>query len=260
MQILSGVQSLLSALFGRSQRAIVGTNDGGQGPARIDKTNELIVENLWNSLHELAIEGSLYTVQNATPWTGVVLTPATQTTYSQTAGIFSVYNQDTQPSLGGTGRDLIPLWLKFIITAAGTAGTYDHYAGILDKQVLGSGGTVAPTGVNQNPNYPQNDTCGVFQVGVVTLATATSQARYTGQIPGRQAAAPAFVVGDEITFVFGGIERVEAQANIATTAANIVYHLPAVVVPPGWSWALIEFMTARTGAQSALFEFGYVVR
>lgn len=260
MQILSGVQSLLSGLFGRSQRALVGTNDGGQGPARLDKTNELLVENLWNSLHQLSVEGSLYVAQNATPWTGVTLTPATQTSYAQTAGIFSVYNQDVNPSLGGTGRDLIPLWLKFVITAAGTAGTYDHFAGILDKGVLGSGGTVQPTGVCQNPNYPANDTCGSFQVGVVTLATASSQARYSGQIPGRQAAAPAYIVGDELTFVFGGVERVEAQSNIATTASNIVYHLPAVVVTPGWSWALMEFMTARSSAQSALFEFGYVVR
>jgi hypothetical protein len=260
MKLLSGVQSLLSGMFGRQASNISTSNDGDQGPVRLDRRNEVFTCNLWNSLHALAVEGSLMVAQTATPGTGITLTSATGTSFGATQGIFAVNNLDTLPSVGSSGRDVIPLWLKLVITAAGTAGTDDHFAGVLDFGRRASAGTATLVGRPANPSYPNTDSVAEIIAGVPTLATATSAARYLGRIEGRKAAAPAYIVGDTVTLLFGAVEAVQAQAITPTSAIGLVLHLPAVVIPPGWSFALLEWMTARSAAQSAEIEFGYVVR
>lgn len=257
---LQTTQNLENGILSRSRLNIAPTPDGRYGPVRLDRTNEMIVENLWNSLHQLAIEGSLYVATTPTPGTGITLTSATGTTYSATQGIFAVNNLDSLPSLGNVGKDIIPLWLKLIITAAGTAGTDDHFASVLDQGVRASGGTATLTGKNVNPNFAANDVIAQIIAGVPTLAAATGNVRILGRAEGRKAAAPAYIVGDVVTFLFGAVEGVQAQAITPTTAIGLVLHLPAVIIPPGWSWALLEWMTARSAAQSAEIEFGYVLR
>jgi hypothetical protein len=260
MKVLQGVQSILNGLVGRSQRRITPSADGDQGPPRLDRTNELYVQNLWNSLHALAAEGSLHVAQTATPGTGVTLTSATGTTYSATQGVFAVNNLDTTPSLGGQGRDHIPLWLKLIITAAGTAGTDDHFASVLDQGVRASGGTATLAGRPVSGSFAGQDEASQIIAGVPTLAAATANARNLGRAEGRKAAAPAYIVGDVVTFLFGAVEQVQAQAVTPTTAIGLVLPMPPVIIPPGWSWALLEWMTARSAAQSAEIEYGYVLR
>src|SRR5437660_958205 len=68
----------------RSVRQITPSADGVNGPVRQDRRNELFVENLWNSLHALAEEGSLFVAQTPTPGTGIVLTSATGQTFADT--------------------------------------------------------------------------------------------------------------------------------------------------------------------------------
>lgn len=266
---LAGVQSLLNAVFGRSARTVVPSVDGTQGPPRMDRRNELVVKSIWNTIHQLADEGSLFVATTATPGTGVTLTSATGTTYSDTQAIFGVQNQDTTQSLNGVGKDHIPLWLKLVITAAGTAGTDDHYALRLDKALRLSGGsasygvgsaTVNLNVANVNPSYPAGDEVSQIFVGAPTVAAATQAVRTVGRAEGRKAAAPAYIVGDVITFLFGAVEQVQAQAITPTSAIGLVLPMPAVIVPPGWSMVLNEWMTARTAAQSAEIEYGYALR
>jgi hypothetical protein len=260
MKALNGMVSILTGLIGRSAREVTPSSDGDQGPPRMDRRNELIVSNLWNSLHQLAEEGSLFCATTATPGTGITLTSATGTTFSATQGVFGVNNVDTTPSVNGKGRNHIPLALKMVITAAGTAGTDDHYAVVLDKGARNSGGTATLTGKCTNPNFEPNDGLSQIVAGVPTIAAATQEARTVGRAEGRKAAAPAYIVGDVVTILFGAVEQVQAQAITPTTATGLVLPVPAVVVPPGWSWSLLEWMTARSAAQSAEIEYLYALR
>jgi len=245
-------QNIENGVIQRAARAVTPSPDGNFGPLRIDRRNEAFVQNLWNSMHALAAEGSLFVAQTPTPATGIVISAATGTTYGDTQAIFGVNNLD--PAL-----DVIPLWLKLIITAAGTAGTDDHFAGRLDVGAGISGGTAVLTGKAADPLYA-NDASAQIYAGVPAVAAATNSVRRHGRAEGRKAAAPAYIVGDVITFIFGAIEAVQAQAITPTTAIGLVLHMPATIIPPGWCWALNEWMTARSAAQSAEVEFGYVVR
>lgn len=252
--------TMIKGLVGRSARKVVPATDGDQAPPRLGRLGDQYTANLWNSVHALADEGSLYVASTATPGTGVTLTSATGTSYSATQGIFAVNNLDTTPSLNGQGSDIYPLWLKIVITAAGTAGTDDHFASVLDYGARASGGTATLVGRNANTSFPANDDTSQILCGVPTLAAATNQLRIVGRAEGRKAAAPGYVAGDVVTFVFGSIEQVQAQAITPTTNIGLVLQLPPVVIPPGWSWALLEWMSARSAAQSAEVEFGYVKR
>lgn len=246
---------------GRSARTVNPQVEGSQslsGP-RLDRRMERFVENLWNSVHALAEEGSLFVAQTATPGTGIVLSSATGTTYSDTNGIVGINNLDTNPSLSGAGRNIIPLWLKLILTAAGTAGTDSHVASRLDRGARVSGGTQL-TGKCVNPCYSANDDVAAIFAGAITIGAATSEVRNAGRAEVRKAAAPGYIVGDVIQFVFGGVEQAAPQAITPTTAAIVTIPMPAIVIPPGWSWVLNEWMTARTAAQSAEVELGYVLR
>jgi hypothetical protein len=182
-----------------------------------------------------------------------VLTSATGTTFGDTQAVFGVNNVDPT-------RDVIPLWLKMIVTAAGTAGTDDHFAGRLDSGAGISGGTATLTGNPCNPLAAGSDTAAKIFAGVPTVAAATGNRRYHGRAEGRKAAAPAYIVGDVVTFLFGAVEGVQAQAITPTSAIGLVLHMPATIIPAGWCWALNEWMAARSAAQSAEIEFGYVVR
>lgn len=207
----------------------------------------------WRSFHSLAAQGALFVAQTPTPGTGVTLTPAAGTTFSDTNAIVGVNNISTS-------RDLIPLWLKLIITAAGTAGTDSHVASRLDLGVrctVGSGTQL--TGKNINPAFSAADPAGAVFV-LPTVAAATGSLINCGRAEVRKAAAPGYIVGDTILFLFGAIEMIEAQAMTATTAIDRIVHLPGVFIPAGWAWVLNEWMTGRSVAQSAEVEFGYAVR
>lgn len=252
--------TMAKGLVGRAARAVAAAADGDQAPPRLARRYEQYTLNLWNSIHALVDEGSVYVATTATPGTGITSSSTTGNTYSATQGIFGFNNKDVSPSLGGAGQDVIPLWLKMVITAAGANGTDEHFASVVDLGARVSGGTQL-TGKNVNPNFPALDDSTEIFTGVPTIAAATNQLRIMGRAEGRKAAAPAYIVGDVVTFVFGSVEQVQVQAITPTSAIGLVLPLPAVVIGPGWSWCLLEWMAARlTTAQSAEFEFGYVKR
>lgn len=255
MQVANNTNLQYNIENGAIQRAVRGITpsaDGLNGPLRLDRRNEQFVQNLWNSIHALAEEGSLFIAQTPTPGTGVVLTAAAGTTFADTQAIFGLNNLDN-------ALDVIPLWLKMVITAAGTGGTDDHYAGRLDKAVGISGGSAQLIGKAANPIYGSDAAANIF-CGAPTVAAATALRYYLGRAEGRKAGAPAYIVGDAVTILFGAPEQIQAQAITPGTSIGLVLHMPATVIPPGWCWALNEWMTARSVAQSAEVEFGYVVR
>lgn len=247
--------------FGRQRSNVPFSSDGSIGGIRIDKYNEPIIESLWNTYHMLGIEGSLFIAQTATPGTGITLTSATGTTYSDTNAIIGINNLSTGTSLSGPGLDVIPLWLKLVITAAGTAGTDSHVASRLDPGTAArsSGGTQL-TGYAASGSYGASDSTAAIFAGAITVAASSTKVRNLGRAELRKAAAPCYIVGDVIMFLFGVIESVSPQAITPTTATMVTCPMPPVIIGPGQSWVLNEWMTARSAAQSAEIELGYVVR
>lgn len=226
-------------------------------PIRLDRRLEQIVENLYNGMEVVALEGSYFVAQTPTPGTGIVLTSATGTTYSDTNSILGVNNLS---AAGGPSAKFIILdYIKLIITAAGTAGTDSHVNGRLDIGAGVTAGTVL-TKMNVNGLFASGDEVADWHAGAVTTTAKTNQARIMGRAELRKAAAPCYIVGDQIYLRFGVIEGVAAQAITPTTAAIVVIPMPPVVIPPGWSWVLNEWMAGRTAAQSAEVEIGYIVR
>ena len=232
--------------------------DGRIQSARLDAGGELFVENLFNDHKALAVEGSYFIAQTPTPGTGITLTSATGTTYSDTNGIVGINNLDSIGQ-GLQSRDIILDSVKLIVTAAGTAGTDSHVASRLDIAARASAGSTL-VGKNVNGRYAANDEVADVHAGAITIAGASNQVRNLGRAEVRKAAAPGYIVGDVILFTFGALEKVAAQAITPTTAVIIVLQIPQVIIPPGWSWVLNEWMVARTAAQSAEVEVGYIVR
>ena len=243
---------------GRIVNRIQRQPDGRIQPARLDAGGELFVENLLNDHKALAVEGSYFVAQTPTPGTGITLTSATGTSYSDTNGIVGINNLDSLGQ-GLQSCDIILDYVKVIITAAGTAGTDSHVASRLDIAARASAGSTL-VGKNVNGRYAANDDVADIHAGAITIAAASNQVRNLGRAEVRKAAAPGYIVGDVILFTFGTIEKVSAQAITPTTAAMIVLPMPQVIIPPGWSWVLNEWMVARTAAQSAEVEVGYIVR
>ena len=130
--------TIIRGLIARSSQRLSVYPEASLLEPRLDRGGEQFVENLWNSMHALAVEGSYFVAQTPTPGTGVTISSATGTSFSDTGAIVAVNNRDSAPSLGGQGRDIILDYLKLIITAAGTAGTDSHVASRLDIGARGS--------------------------------------------------------------------------------------------------------------------------
>lgn len=246
------------AAIGKVVARIQRQSDGVAAPLRLDEAGELFVQNLFNDQKALANEGSYFVAQTPTPGTGITLTSATGVTYSDTNAILGINNVDSVVQ-GAQARSIILDYVKLIITAAGTAGTDSHAASRLDIGARASGATTL-TGKNASGEYAGNDEVADIHAGAITVAAASNQVRNLGRAEMRKAAAPGYIVGDVIVFKFGSLDQGAPQAITPTTAAIVVLPMPPVIIPPGWSWVLNEWMVARTGAQSAEVEVGYIVR
>lgn len=223
---------------------------------RLMRRGELYVASLFNGLQAAALEGSYYIARTPTPGTGITLTSATGTAFSATNGIVGINNNDVKDD----GRSIILDFITVILTAAGTAATSAYTVGQLDRLAKASGATTL-SNFNVNGGLPADDAVADIHAGAITIATAeTGNApRYLGGQVHRKAAAPAFVIDDVITWAFGR-ESFGNDAIIAATAINVVLGMPPVVIPPGWTFNLLEWAVGRTAAQSAEVIVGYMVR
>jgi hypothetical protein len=218
---------------------------------RTSRRGEQFVKVIYQTLHTLSNEGSLFVAQTATPGTGVAVTPATGTSFVDTNALLGINNIDT--TIAGN-RTVIPLSLQIIVSTIGLAATSQNIAGRLDLGAGMSGGTQL-TGKACNPNFANDGVAQIF--ANPTVAAATGSVRRIGRQPTRS---QILVAGDVITILWGAVEEVQAQAISATAVSNIVVHLPATEIPPGWCYALNEWSAARTAAQTSELIFQYAVR
>ncbi len=213
-----------------------------------------------------ADEGSLFTITNPTPGTGIA-TIAAPTTLADTSPFIMFKNNwaidDAQR------KRIIPKWLRLTVTAPGTAGTALRFAAKTDGIFTGrytSGATVIAGNntIGTPTNNPINTNAGssvassiLFYAGPLVAAAAVSP-RLVDHVLVRPVIP---VVGDTYFFLFGGNEgNIGSLIPSGTAIADRVFCMAPMVVPPA-HWGLFHiWLPSQSAASSYEFTFAYVER
>lgn len=243
--------------------AVAKSPDSVQGPGippRWGSRGEQFVYNLWNGMQALAMEGSYYVAATATPGTGIVLSVATGTSFSDTQALVCINNTDTA---GTNGRTIHLDFIKVIVTTAPTSASSWSAAHRIDTATRGSNGTqlgaVSTSPRPTNTLYATSAAAQVFALGASAVSVAASTnvrnvGRNTlrGQIP---------VALDDIVIKFGSAEMAAGGVSISqSTVGGITIYAPPVAIAPGHSYVLNEWATARSAALSGEMVVGWVER
>jgi len=220
-------------------------DDNSDQEIRLGARGEQIVENLFNGTAGLAMEGSYFVAQTATPGTGIAITATAQTTFSDTAALLGINNLDTNPFVSGQGRCIYLDYVQILVTTVPTSETSDHIAHRLDLGMRNSAGT-AITGRPVHGGY------GTLPMGQVlllpTVAAATANVRNLGRNILRTQIPVAF---DQYIIKFGSQENAGGGVSVGSTAASVItVFAPQVVIPPGWSYVMNSWGVARAAAMS----------
>ncbi len=205
-----------------------------------------------------AYERSFYTgVFDVTRNTGVNLTVATGTTYATTQALLIVAN--TAPA-GSNAPDVIMDSLVIKQTAVNTGGTFWYWYHAIDR---GNRGPAAGTGVATLLNMQNSEGYsppGVqVYAGVVTAAAVTSDVRDVGFNVVQNGVG---VANAMFILKYGRLENpVSGTFTIPTTGVAITtYDAPPIVIPPGSSYILNEFQTARSATATGEVAVSIIVR
>lgn len=229
--------------------------DEAEQPMRFGSRGEIIAQNLFNGTAGLAMEGSYFVAQTATPGTGIAITAAAQTTFSDTAAIMSINNLDTNPFISGQGKCIYLDFVQILVTTVPTSETSDHIAHRIDLSSRGSGGTA----ITGRPVHGGFGTLPIAQVLLLpTVAAAGTNIRNLGrnvlrtQIP---------VLFDQYIIKFGSQENAGGGVSAGSAASSVItVYAPQVVVPPGWSYVMNSWGIARAAAMSAEVTVGWFER
>lgn len=214
-------------------------------PVRLGRYGEPIVQNLTGKHHGLADEGDYFVAHNAQ--TGII-SSLWGTSFSQTT--LGPHIIITNTDAAG-GKSIYLDYCHLICTAAGaaaSAATFLNFAWSVDQSVsrYTSGGTditnaAATNGgiVNVNTGVAKRNSVAQINIGVLTLASATSAARIV--VPQRHlrvqnSTTVAAAINDDIRMNFGGLEPAISGILDLTTAKTVgyreVFNLPPIVIAP----------------------------
>lgn len=228
--------------------------DGTSSVVRLASRGEQFAMNLWNGMEGLAMEGSLWCAQTATPGTGITLTVATGTTFSDTQALICINNTDTALSAGGTGKSIFPLLVNVICTTLPTGGAAHHVAHRVDPtQNRGTAGTqlgaVGTAPKSLNSGVGGNSIAQVFALGASAVSVAASSSvRNCGRNIIRAAQ---WLAGDDVRIVYGAREMAAGGVGIGTNAVSAIsVFAPQIEIGPGHSYVLNEWEVSRSGALS----------
>lgn len=221
-------------------------------PARTDRVGEVFVENLYNGVQAHAVEGSYWHfAPTQTVDTGLTISVATGTTEAAAQALMVIFNGEPTD---GTGRDILLDYFKIFQITVDTATTGWRIVHRLDfGNRYSSGGTALAL----NGPVGTQPTGFVGFVGAVTATAATTQAKNLGSDILRAGVGVARL---QHYLRYGSQEFPPTVTNPATTAVVDVRAAPVVIIPPGWSYVLNEFATARSGAGTAEFYGGLICR
>lgn len=204
----------------------------------------------------VVLQPVLYRGTTPTWGTGVAISDAARTAFSATQCTTLFRN-----TAGAGGKYVVPLWVRLVVTAAGTAGTNAHLGLIVDTtNRYSSGGTTITgvTGVNSAKSDASDTAVCTAYAGAITAAAASAPRQMGRAAVITRAAATAFVVGDEVLITFGDVAGNPGQTVVSTTAARYTVEFGAVALAPGHS-ALIHFWSAaQTAAPSAEYEVAWM--
>lgn len=234
--------------------------DGSALPPRMGNRGEQFVYSMFADMKALAMEGSYYVAATATPGTGITLSVATGTTFSDTQALLVLNNND---SVGTTGRNIYLDFVRIIVTTAPTSASSWSCAYRLDQATRGTNGTqLGATGVYPKPtnmNVGTSPAGAAYALGGSAVSVAASSnvrnvGRNTlrGQIP---------VVLDDITIKFGSADQSAGGVGISqTTVGGITVFAPPILIGPGQSFVLNEWAAARSAALSGELIVGWIER
>lgn len=220
------------------------------------------VQNLWNSDVALADEGGYFVATNPTVGTAIATTTSVvddaatgSATHAQFAPVALLQNTEVSTNLSAVSIYL--RYLKMVVVQVPTSATNWKYSFRLDSipRYSSAGSTIVPVNVNYSSSKASKTQ---FYFGaIVPLALPSSTARLVGHGT-VDTAIP--VAGDQWLFTFGNSAPSMDQLNGGTTAKNMVFNVPPIIIPPGCSLSLDMWGTSNAAAPSWEFECGWVER
>lgn len=220
------------------------------------------VAGLWMDDYALADEGGFWVSTNPTVGTGIAGTICTDdaatasSTHAQFAPAILIYNSDV--AANPSSVSIYMKYIKLIVTTAPASATSWKYSLRMDNLNRYSSGGSVITPVNPNPNSTKGSKALIYAGAIVPSALPSGNARLVANGT-FDTAIP--VVGDQYLMKFGNSEASMDQVNGGTTAKNMTYVVPPVVIPPGWCLAL-DMWGASNAVTPISFEFemGHVER
>lgn len=212
------------------------------------------VQNIWNRDQGVVDEGSYFTATNPTPGTGIATTTSI-TAETQTSSVLLIQNQWNPAN--SLAKNIYPLSLKMLFTAAPTSATFWQYSLRLDlsnpSKYTSGGSSIIPVNVN---GYTTGASQAAIYFGALVALTSSTNSRLVG---GGMLSPTIPLVKDTHTIVFG---RQVSAPLINTTAVNgnRVENVAPVVIPPGGWLALQLWGGSNAGAPAWEFQLDYVER
>ncbi len=197
-------------------------------------------------------QGTYFTANNGA--TGIA-SAAAPTSYSDTAPFAVITN--TQGA-GQSAKQMYLDWIRFYETAAGTGAT----GGTLKMQL---DTTVATGGTLLVPKATRGDDGATTVAAIRLQPTGIAATGAVRVIVGNQNIIPTqttpLAVNTEVFLKMAGADGFQStQVNgTAVTAlySRNVYHLPPIVLSPGWALSIQVILLNQSAASSWAFEFGW---
>lgn len=212
-------------------------SDSTSKTLRGGRYGEAYVQNIWNSTHLLADEGSYYTA-NGTPGTGISF--VVNTAVSETAGNFLYFKNNDTVGNGRAKRIYID-YIRLLLTAAPAAATSMHFFFKWDKVDRYTSGGTALTPANTNGDAAIG-AIGAVQAGANVTVAPSPSARLLSRGIMRTVIG---VVNDEYLFKSGGVEAAAAIQLGGLVAQRHVIPLPPMIVGPGQNLAMQLWLPAN---------------
>ena len=209
----------------------------------------------------LADLGYYFVAVSPTPGTGIANTVTIETTLAQAevSPYLSVFNGNVASLVP---VNIYPLYLRLTCTAAQAVGTVMRFTMELDQgnritTSPAAAGILTINNVNMGSN---NKSAAQIQAGTgIVASAATVNKRITGNQSFRNGGV-INVVGDVYQFNFGSTEQVDPMSLVETGTAicNITYSFAPVVIGPGQTWLVMQWVTGQTTAPAFEIELGYI--
>lgn len=171
-----------------------------------------------------AIDGEYFTATNPTWGTGLTLSSGARTTFSATEAAIAIVTATKQ---------VIPHFIRLTCVGAGTGMTSVQFGLIADAGNRYSAGGTLLTPYNANLGSATAATS-TQRAGNLTMTAATAP-RQLARVTAKTAAAPTWAAGDSITLWFGSPGSGAVGSTSGTTATDLEFVVPPVVVYNGGS-------------------------